>query len=55
MDLKVCQGLHVRRFASGAGVSSFGGMLLSTMIVGLALIIITILASFSLIGKQLIK
>ena len=44
MNLKACQGLQFSRSESGARVSSFGGMLISTMIVGFALIIITILA-----------
>jgi hypothetical protein len=55
MNLKACQGLQFSRFASGPGVSGLAGMLISTMIVGLALIIITILASFSLLSKNLIK
>jgi len=55
MNLKACQRLQVSRFESGAEVNSFGGVLISTMIVGFALIIITVFASFSLLGKYPLK
>jgi hypothetical protein len=55
MDLKEYQRLQVNRFETRASVSSFGGVLISTMIMGLALIIITIFASFALLNKNLIK
>ena len=46
MNLKEGQRLQVSRFESGASFSSFGGILISTIIVGLALVIITIIALF---------
>jgi hypothetical protein len=55
MNLKECQRLQVSRLEPGASVSSFGGILISTVIMGFALIIITILASFALLDKILIK
>ena len=55
MNPKECQGLPVSRGESGANVSSFGGVLISTLIMGFALVIITIFASFTLLGKNLIK
>jgi hypothetical protein len=55
MNLKECQRLQVSRLEPGASVSSFGGILISTVIMGFALIIITIFASFALLDKNLIK
>ena len=55
MNPKECQRLPVSCCESGANVSSFGGVLISTMIMGFALVIITVFASFTLIGKNLIK
>ncbi len=49
------QRLQVGRCEFGGGVSSFGSMLVSTIIMGFALIIITIIASFALLDKNLIK
>jgi hypothetical protein len=55
MNLTEYQRLQLNRFEPGAGVNSFGGILLSTLIVGFALIVIAIFASFSLCGKIRIK
>ncbi len=55
MNLKEYQRLQVSRFESRAGVSGFGGILLSTLIVGFALIVITIFASFALLDRNLLK
>jgi hypothetical protein len=51
MNLKECQRLQVCRFKSGASVSSVAGILVSTIIVGFALVIITVFASFALLVK----
>jgi hypothetical protein len=55
MNLKECQRFSVSRFEPRAGASSFGGILLSVVIMGIALIVITIFASFALFDKNLIK
>jgi len=55
MNLKEYQRLQVGFFESKARVNSFGGILISTIIVGFALIIITIFASFALLVKNIIK
>jgi hypothetical protein len=55
MNLKECQRLQVSRSEPGGSVSSFGGILISTIIMGFALIIITIFASFTVLDKTLIK
>jgi hypothetical protein len=55
MNLKEFQQLQVTRFEPKAEVSSFGGILISAFIVGFALIIITIIASFSLFSKNIFK
>jgi len=55
MDLKECQRLQVSRSEPGGSVSSFGSIFISTIIMGFALIIITIFASFALFDKNLIK
>jgi hypothetical protein len=55
MNPKECQRLPVSRCESGANVSSFGDVLISTVIMGFALAIITVFASFTLLGKNLIK
>jgi hypothetical protein len=55
MNPQECQRLQVGRCESGARVSSFGGILVSTIIMGFALLIITIFASFTLLDKNLIK
>ena len=55
MHLKEYQRLQVGYFESKENVNSFGGILISTIIVGVALIIITIFASFALLGKYIIK
>jgi hypothetical protein len=55
MNLKEYQRLHVSRFEPKTEVSSFGAVLISAFIVGFALIIITIFASFALFNKLLIK
>ena len=55
MNLKEYQRLHVSRFEPNADVSSFGGILLSTIIVGFALIVIAIFASFALLNNNFIK
>jgi hypothetical protein len=52
MNLTEYQRLQLSRFEPRAGASSFGGVLLSTIIVGCALIVIAIFASFSLFGKK---
>ncbi len=49
------QRLQVGRWESGVKVSSFGSILVSTIIMGFALIIITVIASFTLLDKNLIK
>jgi hypothetical protein len=51
MNLKECQRLQVCRFKSGTSVSSVAGILVSTIIVGFALVIITVFASFALLVK----
>jgi len=55
MNLKQCQRFQVSGFEPGGSVSSFGGVLISTIIMGFVLIIITIFASFALLDKNLIK
>jgi len=55
MNLTEYQRFHVSRFEPRAGVDSFGGIILSTLIVGFALIVIAIFASFSLFNKNFIK
>jgi hypothetical protein len=55
MNLQEYQRFHVNRFEANADVSSFGGILLSTIIVGFALIVIAIYASFSLFDKNFVK
>jgi hypothetical protein len=55
MNLKECQRLQVRRLEPGGSVSSFGGIFISSIIMGFALIIITIFASFTLLDKNVIK
>lgn len=55
MNLKERQRLQVSRCESAASINSFGGILISTIIVGFALIIITIFASFALLDKNIIK
>jgi hypothetical protein len=55
MNLKEYQGLQVSRLEPRGNVSSFGGILISTIIMGFALLIITIFASFALLDKNLIK
>jgi hypothetical protein len=55
MNLKEYQRLQASRGELEASVSSFGGILISTIIAGFALIIITIFASFALLDKNLIK
>ena len=55
MNLKERQGLQVSRSEPGGSVSSFGGILISTLIMGFALLIITIFASLTLLDKNLIK
>jgi hypothetical protein len=55
MNPQECRRLQVGRGESGAIVSSFGGILVSTIIMGFALIIITIFASFTLLDKNIIK
>jgi hypothetical protein len=55
MNLREYQRLQVSRGEPGASVSSFGGMIISTVIMGFALIIITIFASLTLLDKNLIK
>jgi hypothetical protein len=55
MNLKGYQSFQVSRFEPNAVVSSFGGILLSTIIVGFALILIAIYASFSLFDKNYLK
>ena len=55
MHLKEGQKLQVRRFESGARVSGLGTLLISTIIMGFALIIITTVASVLLLIKNLIK
>jgi len=55
VNLPESQRLHVSRCESGVSVISFGGILISTMIVGFALIMITIYASFALFIKNLVK
>jgi len=55
MNLKECQRLQIGCFESKLSVNSFGGILISTIIVGFALIIITIFASFALLVKNIIE
>jgi hypothetical protein len=55
MNLQEYQRLHVSRWESGVSVSSFGNILISTIILGFALIMITIFASFALLIKNFIK
>jgi len=55
MNLSECQRLQVSRCESGVRAISFGGILISTMIVGFALIMITIYASFACFFKNFIK
>ncbi len=55
MNLTEYQRFQVSRFEPRAGVDSFGGIILSTIIVGFALIVIAIFASFSLFDKNFIK
>jgi hypothetical protein len=49
------QRLPVRRGEARAKASSFGGVLISTLIMGFALVMITVFASLILLGKNLIK
>jgi hypothetical protein len=49
------QRLPVRRGESRAEVSSFGGVLISTLVMGFALAMITVFASLTLLGKNLLK
>jgi hypothetical protein len=51
MNPKECQGLQVCRFKSEASVSSVAGILVSTIIVGFALVFITVFASFAFLVK----
>jgi hypothetical protein len=55
MNLQEFQSLQMSRWDSRVSVSSFGNILISTIIVGFALIMITIFASFSLLIKNIIK
>jgi hypothetical protein len=55
MNPKACQGLPARRGEGRAQVSSVGDVLLSTMIMGCALLIITVLASWALLANNLIE
>jgi hypothetical protein len=55
MNLQEYQRLQVSRWDSGVTVSSFGSILISTIIVGVALVMITIFASFALLIKNIIK
>ena len=55
MNLTEYQRFHVSRFEPKAGVNSFGGIILSTIIVGFALIVVAIFASCSLFGKNFMK
>jgi hypothetical protein len=55
MNLKEYQSLQGIHFEPVARESSLGGVLFSAFIVGFALIIITIYASFTLCNKLLIK
>jgi hypothetical protein len=55
MNLQEYQRLQVSRWDSRVSVSSFGSILISTIIVGFALIMITIFASFALLIKNIIK
>jgi hypothetical protein len=55
MEIKEMQRLQVGHLASGADASNFGSVLISTIIVGFALIIIGIFASFALLIKNTIK
>jgi hypothetical protein len=55
MKLKACQKLHINFLEPEAEVNGLGGIIISTLIVGFALIIITIIASFTFIGKLFIK
>jgi hypothetical protein len=55
MNPKACQGLRASRGEARAQVSSVGDVLLSTMIMGCALLVITVLASWALLVKNLIK
>ena len=55
MNLQKFQGLQVSRWDSRVSVSSFGNILISAIIVGFALIMITIFASFALLIKNIIK
>jgi hypothetical protein len=55
MHLKECQRFYLSRSESRARVSGLGSILISTVIMGLALLIITTFASVALLFKQFIK
>jgi hypothetical protein len=55
MNPQEYQSLQVSRWDSRVSVSSFGNVLISAIIVGFALLMITIFASFALITKNIIK
>jgi hypothetical protein len=55
MNLEKCQRLQVYHYKPEAGISSVAGILISTIIMGFALVIITVYASIALLVNHNIK